>query len=127
MKRTIAVAVSSLCAVVLLAAAATPASAAAPPGKGLVDFGTFTCEGFGDVTVIGPRGPKAAAAFTPTGEHIVLISLEITGTDFDGNPIDFSKTYGQRSALTAITCTQHFEEGQANVDITAVVGLVPPQ
>jgi hypothetical protein len=128
MKRTIAVAVSSLCAVALLAAAASPASAAAPPpGKGLVDFGTFTCEGLGDVTVIAPRGPKAAAGFTTTGQHIALISLEITGTDFDGNPADFSKTYGQKSALTAITCTQHFEEGQANLDITAVVGLVPPQ
>jgi hypothetical protein len=128
MKRTTALAISSLCAVALLAAAASPASAAAPPpGKGLVDFGTFTCEGVGDVTVIGPRGPKAATAFTTTGLKVALFSLDITGTDLDGNPIDFSKTYGKRSALTPITCTQHFEEGQANLDITAVVGLVPPQ
>jgi hypothetical protein len=127
MKRTIAVAISSLCAVALLAAAATPASAEAPPGKGLVEFGTFTCEGIGDVSFVGPRGFKADTVFTTTGEHLVLISLEITGTDFDGAPIDFSKTYGQKSALTTFTCTQHVEEGQLNLDITSVVAFVPSQ
>ena len=126
MKRTIALAVSSLCAVALLVAAAAPASAAVPQGKGLVDFGTFTCEGIGEVSVFGPRGAKAASSFTTAGQHVVLTSLEITGTDFDGNPVDFSKTYGKRSGLTPFTCTQHFEEGAAIIDITAVVALVPP-
>jgi hypothetical protein len=126
MRRKMALAASSLCAVALLAAAVSPASAA-PQGNGLVEFGTFTCEGLGDVDVFGPRGPKAASTFATTGQHVVLFSLEITGTDGEGNPIDFSKTYGKRSGLTAFTCTQHFEDGQANVDITAVVGLVPPE
>jgi hypothetical protein len=127
MKRTIARAVSSVCTVVLLAAAVSPASAAGPPGQGLVEFGTFNCEGLGDVDLFGPRGFKAASVFTTTGEHLNLLSLEISGTDFDGNPVDFSKTYGKKSGLTTFTCTQHFEEGLANLDITSVVALVPPQ
>ena len=124
MKRKVALAASSLCAVALLAAAASPASAV-PQGKGLVEFGTFTCEGLGDVDVFGPRGEKAASSFASTGQHVVLFSLDVHGT-FEGETIDFSKTYGQRSALTPFTCTQHFEDGQTNVDVTVVVGLVPP-
>jgi hypothetical protein len=127
MKRTSAFAVSSLCAVALLTAAATPVSAATPPGEGLVEFGTFNCEGVGEVSFFGPRGFKADTVFTTTGQHVVLISLELTGTDFDGTPVDFSKTYGQKSALTTFTCTQHVEDGLANLDITSVVAFVPPQ
>ncbi|HSC87645.1 MAG TPA: hypothetical protein VLC09_10260 [Polyangiaceae bacterium] len=131
MKRTITRGASFLCAVALLAAAATPASGAAPPpGKGLVDFGTFTCGGLGDVDLVGPRGLKAASGWTITGEtaeHISLLSLEITGIDFDGNPIDIEQTYGKKSAMTTFTCTQHFEEDGAIVDVTAVAGLVPSQ
>src|SRR5512132_3831145 len=129
MQHTIARGASFLCAVALLAAVATPASAAGPPpGQGLFRFGTWTCDGLGDVELVGPRGDKAASVCTTTGEHLNLLSLEITGT-FEGNPVDFSKTYGQKSALTTITCTQHFEdeEAQANTDATLVVGLVPPQ
>jgi hypothetical protein len=123
MKRWIALGSAALCSVALLAATAGPASAA-PQGNGLVDFGTFTCEGFGDVSVFGPRGPQAATAFATTGQHIVVVSLEIAGTDpVTGEPIDFSKTYGQRSGLTSFTCTQDF----GGVSATAVVALVPPQ
>ncbi len=128
MQRTVGLGASFLCAVALLAAAATPASAAGPPpGQGLVGFGTWTCDGLGEVDLVGPRGDKAASVYTSTGELLNLLSLDITGTDLDGNPIDFSKIYGQKSGLTAFTCTQHFEEGQANTDLTLVVGLVPPQ
>ena len=126
MRRRVALTTSLLCAVALMAAAATPASATTPNGKGLVDFGPFTCEGLGEVSVFGPRGPKAASAFTSSGEHINLLSLEITGTA-GGDPVDFSKTYGQKRGLTAFTCTQHFEDGQDIVDVTAVVAIVPPQ
>ena len=126
MKRTIARAVSSVCAVALLAAAASPASAAGPPGKGLVEFGPWTCEGLGEVELFGPRGFKAASVFTTTGLHLNLLSLEVTGTDFDGNTVDFSKTYGQKSGHTTFTCTQHVEGGLENLDFTAVLGLVPP-
>jgi hypothetical protein len=105
----------ALCSAALLAVAAAPASAA-PKGNGLVDFGSFTCEGLGEVSVFGPRG-NAATAFTTTGQHALLLSLEIEGSE------PFSKTYGKRSGLTPITCTQQFEGGEA----TAVVALVPPQ
>jgi hypothetical protein len=105
----------ALCSAALLVLAAAPASAA-PKGNGLVDFGTFTCEGFGEVSVFGPGG-NGATAFTRTGQHVVVLSLEITG------PQPFSKTYGKRSGLTPITCTQDFGVGSA----TAVVALVPPQ
>jgi hypothetical protein len=124
MKRSIAVAASALSIAALLAVAAAPSSAKVPNGQGLVDFGVFNCEGVGDVSVFGPRGPKAASSFTTTGEHVVLLSLSITGTDpVTGEPIDFSKTYGTGAGLTPVTCTQDFDGGSA----TAVVALVPPQ
>ena len=83
-----------------------------------------------DVDLVGPRGLKAASGWTITGEtaeHISLLSLKIIGTDFDGNPFDIEQTYGKKSALTTFTCTQHFEEDGAIVDVTAVAGVVPPQ
>jgi hypothetical protein len=129
MQRTIARGASFLCAVALLAAAATPASAAGPPGQGLATFGTYTCDGLGEVDLVGPSGDKAASVFTTNGEHLNLLSLEVTGT-FDGNSFDLSKIYGKKSGLTTFTCTQHFvdPEDQANTtDVTLVVGLVPPQ
>jgi hypothetical protein len=112
----------------LIGAVGAPASAAGPPsGKGLATFGTFTCGGgLGDVDLVGPSGDKAASVYTTTGDHLNLLSLDITGT-FEGNPIDISKTYGQKSALTTFTCTQHFEEDGDIIDVTLVVGLVPPQ
>jgi hypothetical protein len=126
MQRTIARGASFLCAVALSAAAATPASAAGPPaGKGLATFGTYTCDGLGEVDLVGPSGDKAASIYTTAGDHLNLLSLEITGT-FEGAPFEFSKTYGQKSALTSFKCTQHFEEDQTNIDVTLVVGLVPP-
>jgi hypothetical protein len=130
MKRRIRIAAASLMAAAgLITALGTPASAAAPPGQGLVQFGPWQCEGLGEVDLFGPRGFKAATVFTsPTGQHLSLLSLELTGTEFDGTPIDFSKTYGEKSGLTTFTCTQHFEgEDPEIVDATAVVGLVPPQ
>ena len=56
MKRRIAVAVSALSTAAVLAVAAAPSSAQVPGGKGLVDLGVFNCEGFGQVSVFGPRG-----------------------------------------------------------------------
>ena len=127
MQHTIARGASFLCAVALLAAAATPASAAGPPtGKGLVTFGTYTCDGLGEVDLVGPRGDKAASVYTTTGEHLNLLSLDITGT-FEGNPFEFSKTYGRKSGLTTFTCIQHFAEDETIIDVTLIVGLVPPE
>ena len=126
MQRTIARGASFLCAVALLAAAATPAAAAGPPpGQGLVSFGTWTCDGLGDVELVGPRGEKAASGYT-AGMHEISFSLDVHGT-FEGDAVDFSKTYGQKSALTPFTCTVH--EGGVDTDVTTtlVVGLVPPQ
>jgi hypothetical protein len=92
----------------------------------LATFGTYDCGGgLGEVDLVGPSGDKAASVYTTTGEHLNALSLDITGT-FDGSPFDFSKTYGQKSGLTTFTCTQHFEGDNALVDITLVVGLVPP-
>ena len=126
MQRTIARGALCLGVVALLAAAATPASAAgAPPGHGLNMFGTYTCEGLGVVDLVGPRGDKAASVFTTTGEHFNGLSLDVSGI-FDGSPFAFSKTYGQKSGLTTFTCTQHFEGDNAIVDVTLVVGIVPP-
>ena len=76
--------------------------------------------------MVGPRGDKAASVFTSSGDNLSLFSLEISGT-FDDQPFEFSKTYGRKSALSALTCTQHFEGDNAIVDITLVGGLVPPK
>jgi hypothetical protein len=122
-------AASMMVAAGLIAAVASPASAAAPPpGKGLATFGTYTCDGLGEVDLVGPSGDKAASTYASTGEHLNLLSLEIVGT-FEGNPVDISQTYGQKSALTTFTCTQHFAdaEDQTIIDITLLVGVVPPQ
>ena len=127
--RRIRVAVASMVvAAGLTAAVAAPASAAGPPpGKGLATFGTYTCGGgLGDVDLVGPSGDKAASVFTDTGEHLNLLSLEIIGT-FEGNPVDISQTYGQKSALTTFTCTQSFVDDGTSIDITLLVGVVPPQ
>ena len=127
-RRIRVVAASLMVAAGLITAVAAPASAAGPPpGQGLVHFGPYQCEGLGEVQLFGPRGFKAASSFTETGEHLNLLSLEVVGTDVDGNHFDVSKTYGQKSGLTTFTCTQHFEDGQAISDATVIVGLVPPK
>ena len=127
MQRTIARGASFLCAVALLAAVATPASAAGPPpGQGLVSFGTWTCDGLGPVELVGPRGDKAASGYTATGEHLISFSLDVHGI-FEGDAVDFSKTYGQKSALTPFTCTQHVVDVDTDITSTLVVGLAPPQ
>jgi hypothetical protein len=128
MRRRIALASATLSAAALIAIAAVPASARVPGGQGLVDFGTVTCQGLGEVSVFGPRGELASTAFAETGEHVVLLEFNVTITDVHGNVETFSKSYGQKAGLTTFTCTQHFEEpGEATGDITATVALVPPQ
>ena len=127
MQRTIGRRALLLCAVALCVVAATPASAAGPPpGQGLATFGTFSCDGLGEVDLVGPSGDKAASVYTTSGEHLNLLSLEITGI-FEGQPFEFSKTYGGKSGLTTFTCSQHFEEDQTIIDVALVVGLVPPE
>ena len=129
MQRTIARGVSFLCVVALLAVAAAPASAAEPPpGHGLFNFGTWTCEGLGEVELVGPSGKQAASGYTATGEHIISFSLDIHGT-FEGETLDFSKTYGRRAPMTPFTCIQradHPEEG-TDLTLTLVVGVAPPK
>lgn len=118
---------ATLSSVALLAGVApTPASAALPEGQGLFDFGTFTCEGIGDVSILAPRAGGAAAGFTSTGETVVTVSLSGTAT-FDGETFSFSKTYGAKAGLDSFTCSQHFEEGDYVSDLTVVVVIVPPQ
>jgi hypothetical protein len=123
MKRTFAVLTAALAA---LALAAVPAGANLPNGAGLVSFGTLSCQGFGDIEVIGPRADQSATGFTTTGVHAVLFSITVVGTDPDGNQFTFSKDYGTKAGLTPTTCTQHFEDANGTADITAVVGVIPP-
>ena len=124
MKRILVVVFATL--VLALELSASASAAGPPPGKGLATFGTYTCDGLGEVDLVGPSGDKAASTYTSTGEHLNLLSLDVTGT-FEGNPVDISKTYGQKSALTTFTCTQHFEEDQTIIDVTLLVGLIPPE
>ena len=122
MRRIRIAAASMMVAAGLVAAVAAPASAAGPPpGKGLVSFGTWNCDGLGEVELVGPRGEKAASGYM-AGMHEISFSLDVHGI-FEGETIDFSKTYGQKSALTPFTCTVV----DTDVTTTLVVGLVPPQ
>ena len=118
---------ASLASIALMAGV-TPlsASAASPPGQGLFDFGTFTCEGIGDVSIIAPRAGEAAAGFTSAGETVITVSLSGTAT-FDGETFTFSKTYGEKAGLDTFTCTQHIEDNGNVSDLTLVVAVVPPQ
>jgi hypothetical protein len=125
MKRRLAVLGAMVCSVALLGVASAPASAASPPGQGLRDFGTFTCEGIGDVSIIGPRPGDATAGFTPAGETLITVSISGTAT-VDGETFSFSKSYGVKAGLESFTCTQHFEEDANTTDLTLVVALVPP-
>jgi hypothetical protein len=112
----------------LLAITAGPAVANAPRGQGLVSLGDYNCEGFGTVSVFGPRGNDAPTAFTTDGQHVVAVSISATFTDLEGNVFTFSKSFGAKTGLTTFTCTQHFEEpGEGSGDVTVVVALVPPQ
>ena len=127
MRRIRIAAASMVVAAGLIAAVAAPASAAGPPpGQGLVSFGTWTCDGFGEVELVGPRGDKAASGYTANGEHLISFSLDVHGT-FEGESVDFSKTYGQKSALTPFTCTLHIVDVDTDITSTLVVGLAPPQ
>ncbi len=110
----------------LLGMAPTPASAASPPGQGLSDFGTFTCEGIGDISILAPRAGEAAAGFSSAGETVVTVSLSGTAT-LDGETFSFSKSYGAKAGLESFTCTQHLEEDGNVSDLTLVVAVVPPQ
>jgi hypothetical protein len=126
MKRRITLGLA-LCASALLAVTAAPASANLPQGKGLVDFGTFNCNGV-EVPLFGPRGPSPTG-FTPEGQHVVATDLFGTFTDPEGNSSPFSKTWGKRSGQpTTMTCTAHFEDpDEGTVDVTVIFGLVPPK
>ena len=126
MRRIRIAAASMVVAAGLIAAVAAPASAAGPPpGQGLVSFGTWTCDGLGPVELVGPRGEKAASGYT-AGMHEISFSLDVHGI-FEGDAVDFSKTYGQKSALTPFTCTLQIVDVDTDVTTTLVVGLVPPQ
>jgi hypothetical protein len=128
MKRWIAIASTMLGVIAVMAAAAVPASARVPGGKGLVSFGTVTCEGdVGEAELFGPRGPKAPTGFTDTGLHLIATRLTVTFDPFEGDPETFSKSYGKKTAMTTFTCTQDFveEEGTGHLEIT--VAVLPPR
>ncbi len=110
----------------LLGLAPTPAVAASPPGQGLFDFGTFSCEGIGDISILAPRAGEAAAGFSSAGETVITVSLSGTAT-FDGETFSFSKSYGAKAGLETFTCTQHLEDDGNVSDLTLVVAVVPPQ
>jgi len=130
MKRWIALAGTTLCMAAMIAVAAGPASADAPAGNGLVSFGTATCDGIGEVELIGPRGVSANSGYLVVGEdarHVMLTQLEGTITDLEGNVIDsFSQSFGAKVPYSTFTCTQEFEEPGAHGELTITIAFVPP-
>jgi hypothetical protein len=126
MKRSIAVALTMLFAAV----PAVPASAQAPNGNGLVDFGTVTCDGIGEASLIGPRGLFANSGYLVVGEdveHVMLTQLELTVTDENGNVVsNLSKSFGTKVPYSTFACTQEFEEPGGHGVLTVTLALVPP-
>src|SRR4029453_5707565 len=72
--RRTALAASTLGSIALLAVAAAPAPAASPQGQGLFDFGTFTREEIGQISIVGPKPAEATGGFTSTGETVITLS-----------------------------------------------------
>jgi hypothetical protein len=131
MQRRITLGRSLLSVFAALAVAAVPAAAQAPGGKGLVDFGTVTCDGIGEASLFGPRGVFANSGYLVVGgeaKHVMLTRLEGTITDLEGNVIDsFSRSFGKKVPYTTFTCTQEFEEPGANGELRLTLAFVPPK
>jgi hypothetical protein len=131
MQRRITLGRSLLSVIAVLAVTAVPAAARAPGGKGLVDFGTVTCDGIGEASLLGPRGLSANSGYLVVGgdaKHVMLTQLEGTITDLEGNVIDsFSKSFGAKVPYRTFTCTQEFEEPGANGELTVTLAFVPPR
>lgn len=126
MRKTIAPVAVTVAALAALALGAGSAGASVPNGNGLVGFGVFSCDGLGDVEVIGPKPSQVPMGHTADGRTFVLYSLSIVFTSPTGDVDTLSKTWGTKAGLVALTCTQHFEDpGAGSGDATAVIGLVP--
>ena len=106
--------VAGLLSTAALAVSAAPA-AAAPPGKGLVTEGPYSCDGT-ETTITHSAGLSAYIG----DQHYVVASFSFTPT---GEPVD-TRMFGRRTGLSgAVTCTQASPEG-----VFAVVLLpVAPQ
>jgi hypothetical protein len=130
MKRRIALAGTTLCMVAVIALVAGPSSASAPGGKGLVSFGTLTCDRIGDVELFGPRGPKAGNGYLVDGEEVHQVhstELVVAFTDLNGNLSTLSHSYGRKVPYTTFTCTQEFEAPEGSGQVTVTLAFVPPR
>lgn len=127
MKRRIILAGTTLCVVVITALAAGPSSAGTPGGKGLVSFGTVTCDGIGEAELFGPRGVKAGSGYMVIDDeahHVVVTHLEVVFIDPEGNPETvLDKSYGRKVPYTPFTCMQEFPDGF----VRPTLAFVPPQ
>lgn len=130
MKRLFAAAGTTLSAVIVAAALAMPASAQAPGGGGLVDFGSVTCDGIGEASLVGPRGVFANSGYLVAGEdvrHVMLTQLELTVTDAGGNVVsNMSKSFGKKVPYTTFACSQEFEEPGGTGELTVTLAFIPP-
>jgi hypothetical protein len=131
MRRRIALSGTTLCMLAVTALGAGPSTAGTPAGKGLVSFGTLTCDGIGEVELFGPRGVKANNGYLVVGEdvkQVTLTHLELTVTDLEGNVIDeLSKSFGAKAPFTRFACTQEFEEPGIRGQLTVTLAFVPPR
>ena len=113
-----------LCTVALMAVAAVSASARVPNGQGLVSFGVADCgPQLGVVEIFGPPAGPAASGYlidtTGTDPHVVATRFELTSP---GGEVLFSKSFGNKTGLTTVTCTQTLPLGDV---FTLTAALVP--
>lgn len=117
---------AALTVVVVVLAIAAPVGAV-PNGKPFQEPFPVSCAGLGEVMVAEARG-ETANAWTTTGLHIALVSLDGTFTATTGEVQEFSKTYGNRAGLaTRYSCVAVFEDATGTAVVNVVVAVIQPR
>ena len=111
----------------LVAFAMSGPAGAVPNGKPFQEPFPVTCDVLGEVMVA--QVPSAPAnAWTTSGLHLVLVSLEATFTPTTGPVQTFSKTYGNRAGLaTRYSCVATFEDLTGTTVVNVVVAQIQPR
>ena len=99
---------------------------AVPNGQPFQEPFPVTCDVLGEV-MIAQAPPSPANAWTTSGLHLVLVSLEATFTRTTGPDQTFSKTYGNRAGLaTRDSCVAIFKDATGTTVVDVVVAQVQP-
>jgi hypothetical protein len=112
----------------LLTSALATSAGAVPQGQPFQEPFPVTCVGLGQVMVAEAPGNAPANAWTTSGLHVVLVSLDATFTPTTGEVQTFSKTYGSRAGLeTRYSCIATFVDSTGTTVVNVVVAQIQPR